>query len=123
MPATPCCRLARRQETVSKKIISVFGVKGEFHVRLIKFISPTGTAGTEVICLPRPVVVWPAGKKLSLKRLYLYSALKVSFMFASLNSFRPPVLPGPRSYACHALLSFGPPAKKLLIKGMLFEFP
>jgi len=44
--------------------------------------------------------------------------LNAILKFASLNSLLFIELPGPKSYAVHALLSLAPPAKKLLENGM-----
>jgi hypothetical protein len=45
------------------------------------------------------------------KILNLNSLLNAIFMFASLKSSKAPLLPGPKLYGCHALLSFDPPEK------------
>ena len=54
---------------------------------------------------------------------YLYSKFNDILKFASLNSLILFELPGPSWYAFHALLSFEPPEKNDLEKGILFEFP
>ena len=52
-----------------------------------------------------------------------YSKFVEIFRFASLNSLLLLLVPGPSLYAFHALLSFAPPAKYDLEKGILIEFP
>ena len=52
-----------------------------------------------------------------------YSKLKAILKLASLNSLMLRLLPGPSLYAFHALLSFAPPEKYDLEKGILVEFP
>ena len=51
-----------------------------------------------------------------------YSRLKANLKLASLKSFILLLLPGPNLYAFHALLSFAPPEKYDLEKGILLEF-